>query len=62
MGNSRREVENIGSGHGHVAVVRPGSVNAGGPAIAQAGRHNFNEGHVTNGFGQLTLLDCFSHD
>ena len=54
--------KNTGSGHGHVAVVRPGSVTAAGPAIAQAGRHNFNEAHVTNGFGQLGPLEYFSHD
>src|SRR5438128_2575136 len=33
--------KNTGSGHGHIAVVRPGSMN-GGPEIPQAGRHNFN--------------------
>jgi hypothetical protein len=54
--------KNTGSGHGHVAVVRPGSVTNAGPAIAQAGRHNFNEGHVQNGFGHLTPLEFFSHD
>jgi LysM repeat protein len=54
--------KNTGSGHGHIAVVRPGSVTSAGPAIAQAGRHNFNEGHVQNGFGQLTPLEFFSHD
>lgn len=27
-----------------------------------AGRHNFNEGHVRNGFGQLTPLEFFSHE
>lgn len=54
--------KNTGSGHGHVAVVRPGSITAVGAAIAQAGRHNFNEGHVQNGFGQLGPLEFFSHD
>ena len=54
--------KNTGSGHGHVAVVRPGSVTTRGPAIAQAGRHNFNEGHVTTGFGQLGPLEYFFHD
>ena len=54
--------KNTGSGHGHVAVVRPGTINAKGPEIAQAGRHNFNDGHVVNGFGQLAPLDYFWHD
>lgn len=54
--------KNTGSGHGHVAVVRPGSTNDGGPEIAQAGRHNFNEGHVSIGFGHLGPLEYFSHD
>ena len=54
--------KNTGSGHGHIAVIRPGSVNNGGPEIAQAGRHNFNDGHVVNGFGQLSPLQYFSHD
>src|SRR5215471_523769 len=54
--------KNTGSGHGHVAVVRPGTVTTGGPEIAQAGRHNFNDGHVINGFGQLGPLEYFSHD
>jgi len=54
--------KNTGSGHGHVAVVRPGTMTTGGPQIAQAGRHNFNDGHVVNGFGQLTPLEYFWHD
>jgi len=54
--------KNTGSGHGHVAVVRPGTLTAGGPQIAQAGRHNFNDGHVVNGFGQLGPLEYFWHD
>ena len=37
--------ENQG-GIGHVAVVRPGEMTDRGPAIAQAGARNFNEGHV----------------
>ena len=53
--------KNTGSGHGHIAVVRPGSMN-GGPEIAQAGRHNFNDGHVVNGFGNLSPLQYFWHD
>jgi len=54
--------KNTGSGHGHVAVVRPGTLTAGGPEIAQAGRHNFNDGHVVNGFGQLGPLEYFWHE
>jgi len=54
--------KNTGSGHGHVAVVRPGTLTAAGPEIAQAGRHNFNDGHVSQGFGQLGPLQYFSHD
>jgi hypothetical protein len=54
--------KNTGSGHGHVAVVRPGTVTAGGPEIAQAGRHNFNDGHVNIGFGQLGPLEYYWHD
>jgi len=38
-------------GIGHIAVVRPGEVTGNGPAIAQAGGTNFNEGHVRDGFG-----------
>ena len=39
-------------GHGHTAVVRPGTLLAGrGPATAQAGRINFNLGHLKDGFG-----------
>jgi len=54
--------KNTGSGHGHVAVVRPGSITNKGPAIAQAGRHNFNNGHVRQGFGDLGPLQYFLHD
>lgn len=54
--------KNTGSGHGHVAVVRPGTLTSGGPEIAQAGRHNFNDGHVSLGFGQLGPLEYFCHD
>jgi hypothetical protein len=53
--------KNPTGGHGHTAVVRPGSINAGGPAIGQAGAHNFNMGHVVNGFGHLSP-EYFCHD
>jgi len=54
--------KNTGSGHGHVAVVRPGTMTDRGPEIAQAGRHNFNDAHVRDGFGQLGPLEYFWHD
>ncbi|HEX8825812.1 MAG TPA: peptidoglycan-binding protein [Archangium sp.] len=38
-------------GIGHVAMVRPGEVTGQGPAIAQAGSKNFNNGHVKDSFG-----------
>jgi peptidoglycan hydrolase-like protein with peptidoglycan-binding domain len=38
-------------GIGHVAMVRPGEVTSQGPAIAQAGSKNFNNGHVKDSFG-----------
>src|SRR5690606_23822867 len=38
-------------GIGHIAMVRPGEITAGGPAIAQAGGSNFNNGTVRQGFG-----------
>jgi LysM repeat protein len=43
-------------GHGHTAVVRAGVLTARGPAIAQAGGHNFNYGHLADGFGELQPL------
>ena len=39
------------SGIGHIGVVRPGEVTSRGPALAQAGGRNFNDGHVMDGFG-----------
>jgi LysM repeat protein len=48
--------------HGHTAVVRPGSVDGNGPATAQAGRHNFNLGHVRLGFGSHGPLEFFVHE
>ncbi len=41
-------------GIGHIGMVRPGEVTEEGPALAQAGGRNFNEGHVQNGFGSAT--------
>ena len=43
------------AGHGHLAVVRPGTVTDKGPTTAQAGRHNFNSGHETDGFHDLPV-------
>ena len=48
-------------GHGHIAMVRPGVLGAGGPRIAQAGGHNFNNGSVRQGFGSHTP-QYFVHD
>lgn len=42
------------NGIGHIAMVRPGTLTAEGPAIAQAGSRNFNRGHVADGFGSRT--------
>lgn len=50
------------TGHGHTAVVRPGNINSKGATTAQAGRHNFNLGHVRDGFGNLSPLQFFRHD
>lgn len=43
------------SGPGHLAVVRPGSVSAHGPTIAQAGASNFDRGSAAEGFGSSRL-------
>jgi len=41
---------------GHVGMVRPGEVHkSNGPALAQAGRTNFEDRHVKNGFGDLPV-------
>ena len=47
--------------HGHVAIVRPGEAGAGGPRIAQAGGHNYNDASVRQGFGRHTP-QYFVHD
>lgn len=39
-------------GIGHVGMVRPGEITSRGPALAQAGGTNFNNGHVQDGFGK----------
>lgn len=47
--------KNPSGGHGHTAVVRPGTLTARGPAAAQAGSRNFNMGHIKDGFGNLAV-------
>lgn len=47
--------ENPG-GIGHVAMVRPGELTDRGPAIAQAGAHNFNSGHVKDSFSNKPVV------
>jgi predicted chitinase/LysM repeat protein len=42
-------------GIGHIGVVRPGEINERGPALAQAGARNFNEGHVKDSFGNANV-------
>jgi LysM repeat protein len=54
--------KNMTGGHGHTAIVRPGELTNKGPAIAQAGAHNFNLGHVVNGFGTHTSILYFVHN
>jgi predicted chitinase len=42
-------------GIGHIGVVRPGEINERGPALAQAGARNFNDGHVRDSFGNANV-------
>jgi hypothetical protein len=48
-------------GIGHIAVVRPGSIDQNGPTIAQAGGRNFNVGHVYDGFPRSASLEYWVH-
>ena len=48
--------QNPTGGHGHTAMVRPGTLTARGPATAQAGSTNFNDGHLADGFGRIKPL------
>ena len=41
------------NGIGHIGMIRPGTITARGAALAQAGRNNFNNRHVADGFGRL---------
>lgn len=41
-------------GIGHMGVIRPGEINDRGPALAQAGRRNIENGHVSDGFGNAS--------
>ncbi len=43
--------DSLSSAPGHIAVVRPGQLNANGPTIAQAGATNTNFAHVKDTFG-----------
>ncbi|MBI1920947.1 MAG: hypothetical protein HYS23_07670 [Geobacter sp.] len=53
-------------GHGHVAIVRPGSVgDERGAAIAQAGRWVLDATHLTKGFNDPRLrkdIEFWTHD
>lgn len=51
----------IPGGHGHTAVIRPGSITTDGPLIAQAGAANFNAGRLKHGFGTRTGLQYYVH-
>lgn len=45
----------VAAGHGHMAVVRPGTPEGAGKGdvlISQAGARNFNSGPIKNGWGQ----------
>ena len=48
-------------GIGHIGMVRPGEINSRGPAMAQAGSRNFNDGHVADGFGRRPV-EYWIHD
>lgn len=50
-------------GHGHIALVVP-SVGGTGLHVWQAGRSNFSNGPIANGFGtsNLPLILYFTHD
>lgn len=65
MANSGHAVvaswNNAKGAHGHVAIVRPGELGAGGPRIAQAGGHNYNDASVRQGFGRH-VPQYFVHD
>ena len=47
---------NPGGGHGHVAIVRPGSIgDPRGDAEAQAGKRTLNATHITRGFNNQDM-------
>ncbi len=48
-------------GIGHIGMVRPGELTTRGPAMAQAGSRNFNNGHVADGFGRRRV-EYWIHD
>lgn len=50
------------SNPGHVAMVRPGEyTDSDTPRIAQAGWNNFNDGDVSDGFGERAVV-YYAHD
>lgn len=52
----------IPGGHGHTAVIRPGTITAKGPCIAQAGSMNFNLGQLKDGFGSKANVKYYIHE
>ncbi|MEW5855252.1 MAG: hypothetical protein AB2A00_41125 [Myxococcota bacterium] len=55
--------KNPTGGSGHVAMVRPGTVDPEkGPTIAQAGANNFDKKHVTDGFGKGKDVEYWVHE
>lgn len=48
---------------GHVAILRPAPADpVRGPAIAQAGARNFDDGHLADGFGSRGPVEYWVHD
>ena len=47
--------------HGHIAIVRPGSVDARGPAVAQAGALVLDATHVNKGFHDQNLQKAIQY-
>lgn len=49
-------------GTGHIAMVRPGELHPEkGPCVAQAGKRNFRNGHVLDGFGAGRPVEYYVH-
>lgn len=49
------------NGHGHMAVVRPGSINANGPEISAAGASLLADAHMMNSFGNNGPVLYYAH-